>query len=78
MRGCSSARCGARINPSRWVRTCSQVSRSPRTTALAGWARTQRGREVVFALISNGHRHGDVEAIAAADAFAAALVNDDR
>ncbi len=45
-------------------------------TALAGWARTERGREVVFALISNGHRHGDVEAIAAVDAFAAALVND--
>ncbi len=47
-------------------------------TALAGWARTERGREVVFALISNGHRHGDVEAIAAVDAFAAALVNDER
>jgi D-alanyl-D-alanine carboxypeptidase/D-alanyl-D-alanine-endopeptidase (penicillin-binding protein 4) len=47
-------------------------------TALAGWARTVRGREVVFAVISNGHRHGDVEAIAAVDAFAAALVNDER
>jgi D-alanyl-D-alanine carboxypeptidase/D-alanyl-D-alanine-endopeptidase (penicillin-binding protein 4) len=45
-------------------------------TALAGWARTERGRELVFALISNGHRHGDVEAVAAVDAFAAALVND--
>jgi D-alanyl-D-alanine carboxypeptidase/D-alanyl-D-alanine-endopeptidase (penicillin-binding protein 4) len=45
-------------------------------TALAGWAHTARGRELVFALISNGHRHGDVEAIAAVDAFAAALVND--
>jgi D-alanyl-D-alanine carboxypeptidase/D-alanyl-D-alanine-endopeptidase (penicillin-binding protein 4) len=45
-------------------------------TSLAGWARTTRGRELVFALISNGHRHGDVEAIAAVDAFAAALVND--
>jgi D-alanyl-D-alanine carboxypeptidase/D-alanyl-D-alanine-endopeptidase (penicillin-binding protein 4) len=45
-------------------------------TALAGWAHTVRGRELVFALISNGHRHGDVEAIAAVDAFAAALVND--
>jgi D-alanyl-D-alanine carboxypeptidase len=45
-------------------------------TALAGWAHTERGRELVFALISNGHRHGDVEAIAAVDAFAAALVND--
>ena len=45
-------------------------------TALAGWARTESGRELVFALISNGHRHGDVEAIAAVDAFAAALVKD--
>ncbi|MBM4384079.1 MAG: D-alanyl-D-alanine carboxypeptidase/D-alanyl-D-alanine-endopeptidase [Deltaproteobacteria bacterium] len=45
-------------------------------TALAGWARTARGRELVFALISNAHRHGDVEAIAAADDFAAALVRD--
>jgi D-alanyl-D-alanine carboxypeptidase/D-alanyl-D-alanine-endopeptidase (penicillin-binding protein 4) len=45
-------------------------------TALAGWARTARGRELVFAVISNGHRHGDVEAIDAVDAFAAALVND--
>jgi D-alanyl-D-alanine carboxypeptidase/D-alanyl-D-alanine-endopeptidase (penicillin-binding protein 4) len=45
-------------------------------TALAGWARTEGGREVIFALISNGHRHGDVEAVAAVDAFAAALVND--
>jgi D-alanyl-D-alanine carboxypeptidase/D-alanyl-D-alanine-endopeptidase (penicillin-binding protein 4) len=45
-------------------------------TSLAGWARTARGRELLFALISNGHRHGDVEAIAAADAFAAALVGD--
>jgi D-alanyl-D-alanine carboxypeptidase/D-alanyl-D-alanine-endopeptidase (penicillin-binding protein 4) len=45
-------------------------------TSLAGWARTARGRELVFALISNGHRHGDVEAMAAVDAFAAALVND--
>jgi D-alanyl-D-alanine carboxypeptidase/D-alanyl-D-alanine-endopeptidase (penicillin-binding protein 4) len=45
-------------------------------TALAGWARTARGRELVFALISNAHRNGDVEAIAAADDFAAALVRD--
>ncbi len=45
-------------------------------TALAGWARTERGREMVFAVISNGHRHGDVEAIDAIDAFAAAIVND--
>ncbi|HEY8123007.1 MAG TPA: D-alanyl-D-alanine carboxypeptidase/D-alanyl-D-alanine-endopeptidase [Myxococcota bacterium] len=47
-------------------------------TALAGWARTLRGREVVFAVISNGHRHGDVEAIAAIDAFATALVQDEN
>lgn len=45
-------------------------------TSLAGWARTAGGRELLFALISNGHRHGDVEAIAAADSFAAALVSD--
>ncbi|HEU4427864.1 MAG TPA: D-alanyl-D-alanine carboxypeptidase/D-alanyl-D-alanine-endopeptidase [Myxococcota bacterium] len=45
-------------------------------TSLAGWARTERGRELVFALISNGHRHGDVAAIDAVDAFAAALVHD--
>jgi D-alanyl-D-alanine carboxypeptidase/D-alanyl-D-alanine-endopeptidase (penicillin-binding protein 4) len=45
-------------------------------TSLAGWARTVGGRELVFALISNGHRHGDVEAVAAVDAFASALVND--
>ena len=45
-------------------------------TSLAGWARTERGREVIFAVISNGHRHGDVEAIAAVDAFAAAIVRD--
>ena len=45
-------------------------------TALAGYARTESGRELAFALISNGHRRGDVEAIAAADDFAAALVRD--
>lgn len=47
-------------------------------TSLAGWARTESGRELLFALISNGHRHGDVEAIAAVDDFAAALVSDRR
>lgn len=45
-------------------------------TSLAGWARTERGRELVFALISNGHRHGDALAMDAVDAFAAALVDD--
>ena len=45
-------------------------------TALAGYARTESGRELLFALISNGHKRGDVEAISAADAFAAALVLD--
>jgi D-alanyl-D-alanine carboxypeptidase/D-alanyl-D-alanine-endopeptidase (penicillin-binding protein 4) len=45
-------------------------------TSLAGWARTASGRELIFAVISNGHRHGDVEAIAAIDDFAAALVSD--
>jgi D-alanyl-D-alanine carboxypeptidase/D-alanyl-D-alanine-endopeptidase (penicillin-binding protein 4) len=45
-------------------------------TSLAGYARTERGRELAFALISNGHRRGDVAAIDAADAFAEALVRD--
>ena len=45
-------------------------------TSLAGWARTDSGRELVFAVISNGHRHGDSLAIDAVDAFAAALVHD--
>ena len=44
--------------------------------SLAGYARTESGRELLFALISNGHKRGDVEAIAAADDFAAALVRD--
>ncbi len=43
-------------------------------TALTGFARSDAGREVVFALISNGHARGDVEAIAAVDDFAEALV----
>jgi D-alanyl-D-alanine carboxypeptidase/D-alanyl-D-alanine-endopeptidase (penicillin-binding protein 4) len=45
-------------------------------TALAGYARTEQGRELVFALISNGHRRGDPAATSAADDFAAALVRD--
>lgn len=45
-------------------------------TALAGYARTERGRELAFALISNGHRQGDAAAIDAADDFAAAIVRD--
>jgi D-alanyl-D-alanine carboxypeptidase/D-alanyl-D-alanine-endopeptidase (penicillin-binding protein 4) len=43
-------------------------------TALTGFARSESGREVVFALISNGHARGDVEAMHAVDDFAAALV----
>ncbi len=45
-------------------------------TALAGFARSERGRDVVFAVIVNGARHGDEAASAAVDGVAAALVRD--
>jgi D-alanyl-D-alanine carboxypeptidase/D-alanyl-D-alanine-endopeptidase (penicillin-binding protein 4) len=45
-------------------------------TSLAGFARTERGRDVVFAVLVNGYRHGDAAASDAMDAVAAALVRD--
>jgi D-alanyl-D-alanine carboxypeptidase/D-alanyl-D-alanine-endopeptidase (penicillin-binding protein 4) len=45
-------------------------------TSLAGFARSERGRDLVFALIVNAPRHGDAAASAALDAVAAALVSD--
>jgi serine-type D-Ala-D-Ala carboxypeptidase/endopeptidase (penicillin-binding protein 4) len=45
-------------------------------TSLAGFARSERGRELVFAVIVNGVRHGDAAASAAMDGVAAALVRD--
>lgn len=45
-------------------------------TSLAGFARSERGRDVVFALIVNEPRHGDAAASAALDGVAAALVRD--
>jgi D-alanyl-D-alanine carboxypeptidase/D-alanyl-D-alanine-endopeptidase (penicillin-binding protein 4) len=45
-------------------------------TSLAGFAHTARGRDLVFAVIVNGPRHGDAAASDALDAFAAALVRD--
>ena len=44
--------------------------------SLAGFARSERGREVVFAVIANDLRHGDAAAAAAMDGVAAALVRD--
>jgi D-alanyl-D-alanine carboxypeptidase/D-alanyl-D-alanine-endopeptidase (penicillin-binding protein 4) len=45
-------------------------------TSLAGFARSERGRELVFAVLVNGYRHGDAAASDAMDAVAAALVRD--
>jgi D-alanyl-D-alanine carboxypeptidase len=45
-------------------------------TSLAGFARSERGRDVVFAVIVNAPRHGDAAASAALDGVAAALVRD--
>jgi D-alanyl-D-alanine carboxypeptidase/D-alanyl-D-alanine-endopeptidase (penicillin-binding protein 4) len=45
-------------------------------TSLAGFARSERGRDLVFAVIVNGPRQGDAAASAALDAVAAALVRD--
>jgi D-alanyl-D-alanine carboxypeptidase/D-alanyl-D-alanine-endopeptidase (penicillin-binding protein 4) len=45
-------------------------------TSLAGFARSERGRDLVFAVIVNAPRHGDAAASAALDGVAAALVRD--
>ena len=45
-------------------------------SSLAGFARSERGRELVFAVLVNGYRHGDAAASDAMDAVAAALVRD--
>ncbi len=45
-------------------------------TSLAGFARSERGRDFVFAVIVNGARRGDAAASAALDGVAAALVRD--
>jgi D-alanyl-D-alanine carboxypeptidase/D-alanyl-D-alanine-endopeptidase (penicillin-binding protein 4) len=45
-------------------------------TSLAGFARSERGREFVFAVIANDLRHGDAAAATAMDGVAAALVHD--
>jgi len=45
-------------------------------TSLAGFARTERGRDLVFAVLVNGYRNGDRAAADAMDAVAAALVRD--
>ena len=42
-------------------------------TSLAGFARSERGREFVFAVIANDLHHGDAAATAALDGVAAAL-----
>ena len=45
-------------------------------TSLAGFARTESGRDVVFAVLVNGYRNGDGAASEAMDAVAAALIRD--
>jgi D-alanyl-D-alanine carboxypeptidase/D-alanyl-D-alanine-endopeptidase (penicillin-binding protein 4) len=45
-------------------------------TSLAGFARSERGRDLVFAVLVNGYRNGDAAASDAMDAVAAALVRD--
>ena len=45
-------------------------------TSLAGFARSERGREFVFAVIANDLHHGDAAAAAAMDGVLAALVSD--
>jgi D-alanyl-D-alanine carboxypeptidase/D-alanyl-D-alanine-endopeptidase (penicillin-binding protein 4) len=47
-------------------------------TSLAGFARTEQGRDLVFAVIVNAPKHGDAAASAALDALAAALVREPR
>jgi len=43
-------------------------------STLAGFARTDAGQDLVFALLANGYRGGDAAAVAAIDAWAATLV----
>jgi D-alanyl-D-alanine carboxypeptidase/D-alanyl-D-alanine-endopeptidase (penicillin-binding protein 4) len=43
-------------------------------TGLAGFARDAAGRDLVFAVLANGYRAGDRDAMDALDGFAAALV----
>jgi D-alanyl-D-alanine carboxypeptidase/D-alanyl-D-alanine-endopeptidase (penicillin-binding protein 4) len=45
-------------------------------SSLAGFARSEGGRDLVFAVIVNGARRGDAATAAAVDAFAAALVRE--
>jgi D-alanyl-D-alanine carboxypeptidase/D-alanyl-D-alanine-endopeptidase (penicillin-binding protein 4) len=45
-------------------------------SSLAGFARTERGRDVVFAILANGYQGGDGAAAAALDAWVGALVRD--
>ncbi len=45
-------------------------------TSLAGFARTESGRDVVFAVIANGLRNGDAAAAEAVDHFMEALIRD--
>jgi D-alanyl-D-alanine carboxypeptidase/D-alanyl-D-alanine-endopeptidase (penicillin-binding protein 4) len=45
-------------------------------TSLAGFARTEGGRDLVFAVLVNGYRNGDRAAADAMDGVAAALVRD--
>jgi D-alanyl-D-alanine carboxypeptidase/D-alanyl-D-alanine-endopeptidase (penicillin-binding protein 4) len=46
-----------------------------RMTGLTGFAERAEGREVVFAVLANGYRGSDKEAMSALDGFAAALVD---
>jgi D-alanyl-D-alanine carboxypeptidase/D-alanyl-D-alanine-endopeptidase (penicillin-binding protein 4) len=45
-------------------------------SSLAGFARTERGRDVVFAILATGYQGGDGAAAAALDAWVGALVRD--
>jgi D-alanyl-D-alanine carboxypeptidase/D-alanyl-D-alanine-endopeptidase (penicillin-binding protein 4) len=44
--------------------------------SLAGFARSERGRDLVFAVIANGGTRGDAALVGALDGVAAALVRD--